>query len=325
MVQKNVSGFVIALCVATVAAATACGHQNSPTAPTTASSTPSSLPSSGSVLGATITGTVLGATTTNVGMIRTFSTALTVTVSGSSTSTTVDGSGHFTLLNVPAGHVDLHFTGANVDGHLGLDDVMDRAMITIVVRVSGATVELDNGQRDDPDNKVEIEGLVTATSASTITVNGKMITVDAATTIVHGDTTIAFASIKMGDRVHVKGTPTTTTGGLATVLATKIEVQNTATAPPTTTPPTTAPGGDDDGGTGDGKNDNEAEVTGAIAAKSGTCPKLNFTVNGKAVTTSASTQFKGAACAALVNGTKVEVKGTLTGGVIVASRVQTDN
>ena len=89
---------------------------------------------------------------------------LTVTVTGSTSSTSVDSSGHFTLQNVPAGHVDLHFVGNGIDAHLGLNDVVERAAITITVVVNGSNAELDNDQREDPDNTVEIEGLVSATS-----------------------------------------------------------------------------------------------------------------------------------------------------------------
>ena len=308
---------IVFLAMAAVGTLTlACGGHDAamPTAP---SSSAAAMPGAGAVTGATISGTVLGqGASLTTARVHTLGVPLTVTVTGTTTAAAVDGSGHFTLVNVPAGHVDLHFTGAGTDAHLALDGVMDHAAITITVVVSGTSASLDTGQRDDPDNTVEIEGLVTSTSASTITVNGRMITVDAATVIVHGDTTIPFANIRSGDRVHVKGAPTTA-GGLSAVLATKIEVQNTG-APPTSAPPTTAPpsGGEDDG---------EAEVSGTLAAKSGTCPAISFKVGSTSVTTSASTQFKGAACAALANGTKVEVKGTKqTSGVVLASEVQAD-
>jgi hypothetical protein len=296
---------IVSLAIAAAASlAMACGgHQAAaPNAPSTAPSV--SAPGSGAIAGATISGTVVGMSASSAsGRLRTLGVPLTVTVTGTTSSTPVDSSGHFTLQNVPAGHVDLHFVGNGIDAHLGLDDVVERAAITITVVVNGSNAELDNDQREDPDNTVEIEGLVSATSASTLTVNGKMITVNPATVIVHGDQTIAFASVKNGDRVHVKGTPTTV-GGLAAILATTIKVQNVA-APPVVTPPPT--------GNGDGSDDgdkNEAEVSGAVAGKAGTCPAISFTIGATSVTTSATTEFKGATCAALANGTKVEVKGT---------------
>jgi hypothetical protein len=269
-------------------------------------------PGPGAIVGATISGTVVGQSASSAsGRLRTLGGPLTVTVTGTASSVAVDSTGHFTLQNVPAGHVDLHFVGNGIDAHLALNDVVEHSAITITVVVNGSTAELDNDQREDPDNTVEIEGLVSATSASTLTVNGKMVTVNPATVIVHGDETLAFASIISGDRVHVKGTPTTV-GGLTAILAMKIEVQKVV-APPVVTPPTR----DDD--------ENEAEVKGAVAGKTGTCPAISFTIGSTSVTTSATTEFKGATCTALANGARVEVKGTKqSNGVVVASRVQAD-
>ena len=143
-----------------------------------------------------------------------------------------------------------------------------------------------------------------------------------ATIIVHGEQTIAFASIKSGDRVHVKGTPRTA-GGLATVLATKIDVQNVAVPPIVTPPPTTPPPPGNDDGKDEG--DGEAAVSGAVTSKTGACPAISFKIGATSVTTSTKTEFKGATCATLVNGTKVEVKGTKQAtGVVLASLVQAD-
>lgn len=306
---------IVSLAIAGAAVlAMACGgHQAAPNAPSATVSV--AAPGSGAVVGATIAGTVVGQSASSVsGRLLPRGVPLTVTVTGSTSSASVDSSGHFILQNVPAGHVDLHFMGNGVDAHLELNDVVERAAITITVVVNGSNAVLDDDQREDPDHTVEVEGLVSATSASTLTVNGKMITVNAATVIGHGDQTIAFASIKTGDRVHVKGAPTTA-GGLAAILATKIEVQNVA-APPVVNPPT---------GSGDDGDKNEAEVSGAVAGKSGACPAIHFTIGTTSVTTSAATEFKGVTCAALANGTKVEVKGTKqSSGGVLASRVQAD-
>ena len=316
---------IVCLAVASAAAlAMACGgHQGaSPNAPSAATAA-AAVPGPAVVAGATISGTVVGAATSLAsGRMSAFGAPLTVVVTGTTASATIDASGRFALQNVPTGHVDLHFMGNGTDAHLGLDDVAEHAAITITVVVNGSSAELDNGQREGPDSKVEVEGLVSATSASTLTVNARMITVNPATVIVHGDQTVAFASIKRGDRVHVKGTPTTA-GGLTAILATKIEVQNAA-APPTVTPPTTPPTPGDDDGKDDGDK-NEAEASGAMASKTGACPVISFKIGATSVTTSATTEFKGAACAALVNGTKVEVKGTKqASGVVLASRVNAD-
>ncbi len=238
---------------------------------------------------------------------------------GSAASSPVDDSGRFALQNVPAGHVDLHFTGPGVDAHLLLDGVADHATITIAVRVSGSTAQLDNDDRQGPNNEAEVEGLVTATSANTITVNGKMITVTATTEIVHGDTMVAFSSIRVGDRVHVKGT-SGTAGNTPTIVATKIEVQNTAGNP--------NGGGDDQGGNdpGDDHGGNaEADLKGAIAGLGGSCAAhtLSFSIGATKVTTNASTQFKDVACTSLKSGDSVEVKGARQPDAsVLASRVE---
>ena len=161
---------IASLAIAAVATlAMACGgHETaSPAAP---SATAAAAPGSGAVIGATISGTVVGqgASSLASGRLRTLGVGLTVTVTGTATSAPVDGSGHFTLQNVPPGHVDIHFTGAGTDAHLGLDDAMDYASISISVVVSG----FQRGARQRPAPSRQHggdQGLVTATSASTIT------------------------------------------------------------------------------------------------------------------------------------------------------------
>lgn len=67
------------------------------------------------------------------------------------------------------------------------------------------------------------------------------------------------------------------------------------------------------------------EVEGTISELTGTCPALTFKVRGITVTTSASTTFSGVACAALANGTAVEVEGTKqANGSIAAASVKRD-
>jgi len=296
---------IVAGIVFTAAAAVACGDNKQPASPSAPSATSPASPSSGA--GATIAGTVIGGVTSASALI-THATNLTVTITGTSTTATVDGSGRFVLQNVPAGHVDLHFTGPGIDAHLALDNVANNASITITVRVSGTTAQLDNDDRQNPNNEVEVEGLVTSKSAATITVNGRMIEISAATQIVHGDTKLTLAQIGLGDRVHVKGTPS---GTLPTsVAATKIEVQNQAGPGPAN------PGHDNDDNDDDHNNPPttpgaKAEIEGSIVTLSGACPNLTFKINTTTVKTNASTKFDDTSCTALKAGNKVEVKGTV--------------
>ena len=69
--------------------------------------------------------------------------------------------------------------------------------------------------------------------------------------------------------------------------------------------------------------DGPDEVEGKISELSGTgsCPALTFKVGTTTVTTSASTTFSGVTCAALANGTEIEVEGTkqANGSIAAAS------
>ena len=87
-------------------------------------------------------------------------------------------------------------------------------------------------------------------------------------------------------------------------------------------------GGGDNSGSGNNSNSNpnkEVEVNGTIQAVSGTCPALHLTIAGRSVSTTASTDFKDAACAKLAVGQSAEVKGTLQAdGSVSATRIQVD-
>jgi hypothetical protein len=69
-------------------------------------------------------------------------------------------------------------------------------------------------------------------------------------------------------------------------------------------------------------NNAEVDLTGTLAGLAGTCPAITFTVNSKAVSTTASTRFKDVTCASLANGDRVEVKGAQGATSIVATEVE---
>jgi hypothetical protein len=219
----------------------------------------------------------------------------------------VDGNGHFTLVNVPAGRVDLHFMGTGADAHLILDGVASNQTMTISVRVSGSSATLDDNNGSNPD--VQLEGLVTAIGTTTLTVSGRVANVTPSTIIVHGDKTIALSSIHVGDRVHVKGTPVSASAPDGPINATRIEVQN--------------PDDDDNDG-------NQVELKGTIATGSltGSCAAstLSFKVGTTTVKTNASTKFDDTSCTALKAGDRVEVTGTRQADTsILASKVDKDD
>jgi Domain of unknown function (DUF5666) len=286
----------------------ACGGDNKATSPTQPSSTATSNPGAATT-GASIAGTVVGITGTPSAAFSTRATGLTVTVTGSNLSSSVDDSGHFELHGVPGGHVELHFSGRSTDARLSLDDVADRDAIVIVVRVDGTTAEIEDNHRQGADNRMEIEGIVAAVNATagTLRVRDAMVTVPATATIRHGSTIMKLSDILVGDRVHVKGMMT----GTMTV-ASEIEVQNEHAGDDNhggNPGPNPGPGNGNDDGDDDHGN-GRVELSGSVAARSGTCPSLTFTVGTTPVSTSSTTEFKDVSCAALKNGDRVEVKGS---------------
>lgn len=72
-----------------------------------------------------------------------------------------------------------------------------------------------------------------------------------------------------------------------------------------------------------GKND-KAEVEGVVENMTGTCPNLQFTVQGKKVTTNSRTDFDDGACENIRNGQRVDVEGRKENGALVAKEVDLD-
>jgi uncharacterized protein DUF5666 len=86
-------------------------------------------------------------------------------------------------------------------------------------------------------------------------------------------------------------------------------------------------GSGDNSGPGNAGNDSnkQVELRGTIQAVSGACPALRLTIAGRNVSTTASTEFKDAACARVAAGQTAEVKGTLQAdGSIAATRIEAD-
>lgn len=69
----------------------------------------------------------------------------------------------------------------------------------------------------------------------------------------------------------------------------------------------------------------EFEAKGTLVSLTGSCPAYTFVLAGRTVTTDASTQFKGAACADVFNGLTIEVEGTIQAdGTVRARKVTID-
>ena len=69
--------------------------------------------------------------------------------------------------------------------------------------------------------------------------------------------------------------------------------------------------------------DDDVRLEGNVSGLSGSCPSMQFTVQGRTVSTSNETDFKGGNCGHLVNGVRVDVKGDQqTNGTVVAREVR---
>jgi hypothetical protein len=286
-----------------------------PDGPVAASSASATLSGTvGSGLGSGLASTTSGATT-----------GLTISVVGSTQMTTVDSLGRFNFVITPSGNVQLRVTGPGLDSTTTVGAVTAGDKIEVTIVVSGGAAEIEDSDHSTGESR-EIEGLVSAvppaTAAGTFVVAGKTITTNGSTVFRHGDTTLTFAAVTVGTRVHVKAAPTTGT----VITATEVNIQN----PPEQGPPATAKPaepnepnepGDDNGRDGQGK---EADISGAVTSLGGACPAISFTIGTTHVTTSASTRFD-SACSSIANTSRVEVKGTRAAdGSIAATRVKKD-
>jgi hypothetical protein len=153
--------------------------------------------------------------------------------------------------------------------------------------------------------EAEFTGTISALSGSAssfqFTAAGRLVKGDATTALLgSSDRARAFADLANGSVVEVKGVQLT-----GFVQASRIRIE----------------GPDADDGDDDGQD--EAEAEGTLGAISGTCPVIASSAGATKFTTSASTRFDGAACAAFKAGDRVEVKGTRkTDGSIAAARLE---
>jgi len=230
---------------------------------------------------------------------------LTVTVVGTGMSTTIDSGGTFTLNNVPAGTVQLHFQGRGADAMLTISGIAADDRLQIAVTLNGRDARLDSQQRMSGGNGVDVNGRIDSinTVARTLQVAGNTVIVQPSTTIRHGARSFSFADLRVGDHVIVKGSR----NGV-NVTATEIKVNR---------------GGGEDDDDDDGDDDNQSEVRGTVSLLIGTCPGLTFTVAGTRVVTNAVTRFEEGACSTLRNEMRVEVEGIRRNdGSLLATEVE---
>jgi hypothetical protein len=181
---------------------------------------------------------------------------VTVTLMETGASTTTDGSGHFTLTNVPAGTVTLHFQAGGIDAKLTISGIVAGQTLKITVTVSGSNASLDQEQPEPSPSPepsptpepspspepspgascfqvgehAEVEGNITATAASSITVDQEghglfQCQVSVSTEIRHGHKTLQLSDLHVGDHVHVSGSGLGSSGGVCQVQAAEIKLQ----------------------------------------------------------------------------------------------------
>lgn len=152
-------------------------------------------------------------------------------------------------------------------------------------------ITFEDEDDDEFEGKGAVSGLSGTCPAITFTLNAITIRATSATEFKEG----ACTSIANGDIVEVEGVRQTD----GSVLAKKIESEE-----------------DDD-------DANEWEATGTISGLSGACPAITFTLAGKTVRATSSTEFKAITCAAVANGTKLKVEGTTqTDGSVIAREIK---
>ena len=207
----------LALVVVLALSLGACGDKTSapptsPVAPTAAVPAPAPTPAPTPVGGATVTGSVAvasGPTGLRALSVSSSSYTIVVSVPGTSLSTTVDGVGRFKLTGVPSGTVELKFSGNGMQGSIVLTGVTDADQVDVAVTLSPTGAALQTQERDTG-GEVQLEGRIAALNpggtANTLLVDATTVSVPTTAIIRHGDIDIAFAELKVGDRVHVKGT-----------------------------------------------------------------------------------------------------------------------
>ena len=165
----------------------------------------------------------------------------------------------------------------------------------IHVNGPGTTTTPDPGPGQD--TSASIQGVLTALSgakpALVLTVGTTMVRTTSGTEVKRRGDVQTLDTLKVGQTLHVVGDRQAD----GSLIARKIEIDDDAT-----------------GG--------EFEIEGSVGGLKGTCPAVQFGVNGFSIATSASTTFEGGACSALKSGDKVTVKGTRQAdGSVAATRV----
>ena len=298
--------FLVMTVLALALSVTACGKGDpqSPLTPSASASSGGSVTGSASISGTVVSGASSASLQRTGPLAVPMGSPLVVSIVGTSMSVTVDSTGHFTLTNVPAGDITLAFAGSGIDARVTISGVGDHDQIRITVNVHGSSAELDENEHETAGNQTELEGRVASKNcaANQMTVGTTTPTVVnlMGARIRHDGNTLTCADIQLNDRVEVHGIRNG-----STLDATDVNVKTDHGVPPV---------------------HNDVELKGTISLLKGPCPSVTFTVSSTKVATNAATRFGEAACTALHDGDKVQVKGTRQpDGIVLASRVEKEN
>lgn len=180
--------------------------------------------------------------------------------------------------------------------------------------VQAIRIHIEDENEDDDDNpppqppqnpEASIDGRLNAMAGAvpglTLTVNTTTVRTSSATTVKRRGDPLTLAALQVGQTLEVEGTRRSD----GSIDARKITIED-----------------DDD----DENEDNEVELEGTMSGLTGTCPGLSFSVNSRAITTNAGTEFDKGPCSAFRNGDRVQVKGRAqTGGSVLATRLRKKN
>jgi hypothetical protein len=287
--------------VAAMLAGACGGGSKSPAAPSAA--TAPGTTASGST--AIITGSVQGATTSALTAASNgyALTGVTVTVVGTNITASVDVGGRFTLMNVPVGTVQLQLTGGGANATITLGTVEPSQTVDVVIAVAGTSGSVESEVRSgagEAQLEGRVESLPPTVPAQTFKAAGRSVKTDSSTRFLDGSQTRAFADLKVGMRIHARGT---LSGDQFTAAI--VELQNSNTALP-------------------------VEVNGVIDTLTGTASAFQFNIGSRVIKGDAQTTFFGSGdrsttFSALKNGVRAEVKGEQRDGFVQATRLHVED